>query len=293
MRLHLLDGTYELFRHYFGAPKRQAPDGREVGATRGILQSFLGLLRQEDVTHVAAAFDTEITSFRNDLFDGYKTDEGVDEELLQQFPLAERATQALGITVWSMLEFEADDALATGAARWGDAPGVEQVLLCSPDKDLAQCVRGRQVVTFDRRKRVLADDDGVREKFGVSPASIPDFLGLVGDAADGIPGLKGWGAKSSSVLLARYGHIEEIPDDANAWDVKVRGAAGLAATLKEQRDDALFYRRLATLRTDVPLAEDLDDLRWRGLHGDAFRQLCEEIGAPDLAKRAADLQEKP
>jgi len=276
--VHLVDGTYELFRSYFGAPPARSPAGTEVGATRGILRSLLSLLREDGVTHVAVAFDHVIESFRNRLFDGYKTGEGVPEDLMSQFPLAERATHALGVVVWSMVEFEADDALATGAARWGADDSVEQVVICTPDKDLTQCVRGSRVVCLDRRQRRVLDHAGTVEKFGVPPASIPDWLALVGDDADGIPGVPRWGAKSAAVVLARYGRIEAIPDDASRWEVEVRGAAALAASLRDRRPEAALYRTLATLRTDVPLEESLADLEWRGARRDEFPALLAELG---------------
>jgi 5'-3' exonuclease len=219
--LHLLDGTYELFRSYFGVPPRSAPDGREVGAVRGIIDSTLALLVDGGVTHLGVATDTVIESFRNDLFDGYKTGEGIEPELWAQFPLAERALRAIGVTVWGMIDFEADDALATAAARWMN--DVEQVVILSPDKDLMQCVEGSRVVTFNRRESKRFDQEGVREKFGIYPHSIPDYLALVGDTADGVPGLPGWGAKSSSVVLFEYDHLESIPDDVGEWNVIVRG----------------------------------------------------------------------
>ena len=278
MKIHLVDGTYELFRAYFALPSISAPDGREVGAVRGLIQTLIGLLRQPDVTHVAVAFDSEILSFRNELFEGYKTGEGTPPELLEQFSLAERATAALGLVVWPMMEFEADDALGAAAVRWQDAPGVEQIVLCSPDKDLAQVVSGERVVALDRRKNVVMDEAGVREKFGVSPASIPDYLGLVGDSADGIPGIPRWGAKGSAQVLANYGHIEKIPADAADWAINVRGAKSLATSLSENMEAALLYRQLATLRLDVPLAEDPPQLEWQGAHREPYQQLCEELG---------------
>ena len=284
MRLHLLDATYELFRAFFGGgPPRQAPDGREVKGVVGIIESTLSLLRQPDVTHVAAATDQVIRSFRNDLFDGYKTEEGMDPDILAQFPLAERALEALGVVVWRMEEFEADDALATGALRFSDE--VERVVILTPDKDLAQCVVGDRVVMFDRRRDKVIDEDGVWEKFGVGPESIPDYLGLVGDTADGIPGVPSWGAKSASTLLARYVHLDRIPPDAGDWDVKVRGAERLAAHLREHRREAGLYRHLATLRRDVPLDESLEDLEWRGVHRDAFLELCDELGFNEVRNR--------
>ncbi|MGI9648608.1 MAG: 5'-3' exonuclease [Acidimicrobiia bacterium] len=283
MQLHLLDGTYELFRSYFGAPERSAPDGTEVGAIAGIIGSTLGLLREPGVTHLAVATDYVIESFRNQMFDGYKTGEGIPEDLMGQFRLAERAWEALGITVWPMVEFEADDGLASGAWKFEDQ--VERVVLLSPDKDLAQCVDGSRVVTYDRRQEIERDEEGVWEKFGVAPSSIPDYLGLVGDTADGIPGLPGWGAKSSATVLAHYRSIEEIPDDASDWAVTVRSAAKLAETLAARREDALLYRELAVLRRDVPIEEDLDDLEWRGARRDAYEELCLELGFDGLLTR--------
>ena len=278
MKIHLIDGTYELFRAHFAMPSIAAPDGREVGAVRGLVQTLINLLRQPDVTHVAIAFDSQILSFRNELFEGYKTGEGTPSELLEQFSLAERAAAALGLVVWPMAEFEADDALGTAAVRWRDAPGVEQIVICSPDKDLAQVVRGNRVVTLDRRRDIIVDEDGVREKFGVSPASIPDYLGLVGDSADGIPGISRWGAKGTAQVLDYYGHIEQIPGDGADWVINVRGAKSLAASLSENMEAALLYRHLATLRLDVPLTEDVPDLEWQGTPQEPYQQLCDEWG---------------
>ena len=280
MNIHLIDGTYELFRAHFAVPPAKAPDGKEVGAVRGLIRTLLLLLRQDDVSHVGFAFDHVVESFRNDLFAGYKTGEGTPPELLDQFPLAERAAAAMGMTVWPMIEFEADDVIATAAARWKDAPGVGQVVICSPDKDLTQMVEARKVVCLDRRREVTLDEDGVVDKFGVSPESIPDYLGLVGDAADGIPGIPKWGAKTSSRMLARYKHIEAIPNELSQWDVELRGAAGISNSLEEHREDALFYRKLATLRLDVPLSESLEQLEWQGVRRDEFEALCAEIGFP-------------
>ena len=282
MKVHLVDGTYELFRAHFGAFPATVPDGRNVGALRGLLQTLLALLRQDDVTHVAVAFDHVIESFRNDLFDGYKTGEGMSEELLAQFDPAEIATEALGIVTWPMTEFEADDAIATAAVRFADDPRVEQVVICSPDKDLMQVVRGDKIVSLDRRREILTNEAGVVDKFGVPPESIPDYLALVGDSADGIPGVSRWGAKSASTLLARYGNIEAIPDSELLWDVKVRGAKSMAATLAEHRGDAALYKELATLRLDVPLTESLDDLEWKGARQTAFSNLCDELGFGQL-----------
>ena len=278
MKIHLVDGTYELFRAYFAMPSISAPDGREVGAIRGLVQTLINLLRQPDVTHVAVAFDSQILSFRNELFEGYKTGAETPPELLAQFPLAERAASALGLVVWPMAEFEADDALGTAAVRWQDAPGVDQIVLCSPDKDLAQVVRGDRVVTLDRRRETIMNEAGVREKFGVSPASIPDYLGLVGDSADGIPGIPRWGAKGTAQVLDHYGHIEAIPADASDWAINVRGARSLAASLADNMEAALLYRHLATLRLDVPIAETVPDLEWQGAHQQPYQQLCDELG---------------
>ena len=283
-KIHLVDGTYELFRSYFGAPKRTNADGHQVGALRGILHSMIGLLWEEDVTHVGVAFDHVIESFRNDLFDGYKTGYGLPVELTSQFHPAEDVCRALGLTVWPLVEFEADDGLATVAARFADDPAVEQVVICTPDKDMAQCVRGN-VILRDRMRKKTYDADGVREKFGVDPASIPDYLALVGDDADGIPGIPRWGAKSTATVLTRYGHIEDIPDDAAEWDIKVRGAKSLANNLSQQRDDALLYRTLATLRTDAPCDESLDELRWDGADTEALQALCDWLGDTRAMKR--------
>lgn len=285
MRVHLVDGTYELFRAHFGAPPAQSPDGKEVGATRGLLRSLLALLREDGVTHLACAFDHVIESFRNRLFAGYKTGEGIEPHLLAQFPLAERACAALGLVVWPMVDFEADDALATGAARFAQDPLIERVFICSPDKDLAQCVQGDRIVLWDRLRRRILDEPAVVEKFGVSPRSIPDWLALVGDDADGLPGVPRWGAKSAATVLARYGTLEAIPDEAAAWTVPVRGAAALAENLRSLRTDAALYRRLATLRTDVPLAEGIDDLEWRGAWRPALESLCRELGETELLER--------
>jgi 5'-3' exonuclease len=287
VRVHLVDGTYELFRAHFGAPPATAPDGRQVGATRGLLRSMFSLVTNEGATHVACAFDHVIESFRNGLFAGYKTSEGVPPELLAQFPLAERACSALGLVVWPMVEFEADDALAAGAARYAALPEVEQVLVCTPDKDLAQCVVGQRVVCVDRRRRTVLDEAGVAAKFGVPPVSIPDFLALVGDSADGYPGLPRWGEKSAGAVLARYGHLEAIPDFAASWTVGVRGSLALADSLRERREEALLYRKLATLRQDVPLPEELPDLEWRGARRAALLTLCQEIGEDELPQRVA------
>ncbi len=283
MKLHLLDGTYELFRAHFGAPPRAAPDGRPVGATHGLVASTLALLAEPGITHLAAAFDSVIESFRNDVYPGYKTGEGIDPDLFDQFPLAERAMRAIGVTTWSMYEYEADDALATAAHRWRDE--VEQVVILSPDKDMAQCFGDPRVVGYDRRKGAFIDRDGVMEKFGVAPESIPDYLALVGDAADALPGLPGWGAKSSATVLAHYRHLESIPLEPERWEVKVRGAVQLGATLRSRMGEALLYRFLARLRRDVPLPDSLGDLEWRGVPRASFDHLCDELGFDRLRRR--------
>jgi 5'-3' exonuclease len=287
VELHLVDATYELFRaHYSPRPPVRAPDGRDVGAVTGLLYTLLALLRDEGATHVGCATDHVIRSFRNRLYDGYKTEAGVPRELLAQFPLAERAMEALGVVVWPMVEFEADDALATAAARWQDRPAVERIWICTPDKDLAQCVSGERVVLRDRRRGLTIDDKAVRAKWGVAPESIPDYLGLVGDAADGFPGLPGWGARSAAAVLARFTHLEAIPASVGDWHVDVRSAAGLNATLRARWEEALLYRQLATLRLDAPVPQtDPEELRWRGARRDAFTALCEELGARGLAQR--------
>ncbi len=287
MQIHLLDATYELFRAHFGRPPRAGIDGEPVGATLGVLESVLSLLREDGVTHLGCATDHVIRSWRNERYAGYKTDEGMPPELLGQFGLVEEGLRALGVVVWPMIEFEADDGLAAAAARFADDPAVERVVILSPDKDMAQCVRedGR-VVTFDRRQGRFYDADGVEGKFGVRPASMPDYLALVGDSADGFPGLPGWGARSAATVLSRYPHLEEIPDSANAWDLKVRAAASLARTLAEGREEALLYRELATLRTDAPIPQtDPEQLRWRGLDRVAFEAMALRLRAPRLLER--------
>jgi 5'-3' exonuclease len=285
MRIHLLDGTYELFRAFYAAPSARGRDGAEVGAARVLCRSLSGFLAAEGVTHAAVAFDTVIESFRNELFAGYKTGEGIDPELWAQFPLAERVTRALGLVTWSMIEFEADDALATFASRAGADPRVERVLVVTPDKDLAQCVCGSRIVGYDRHRKIVLDADGVVAKFGVPPAAIPDYLALVGDSADGIPGVPRWGAKSAAAVLARFGDLTLIPLDAAAWGIAVRGADALAASLREHLDAALLYRELATLRLDVPLAESVDDLGWRGADRTLMAALAAELDEPGILDR--------
>jgi len=287
MKIHLIDGTYELFRNYFGAPPKQAPDGREVGATLGLLRSLLMLLTSPKVTHVACAFDHVIKSFRNDLYSGYKTGEGVDPNLLAQFPLAEEVVAALGVVVWPTVEFEADDALATATAHFKKNKSVEQIVICSPDKDLAQLVSGKRIVCWDRRREIVLDEKGLIEKFGVRPQSIPDWLALVGDSADGYPGIPGWGAKSSSAVLAHFGHLESIPNDSGKWKLKAISpgrAASLAESLMQHREEALLYRKLATLREDVPMKEKLSDLKWQGAY-DELKKICHKLGDDRIPAR--------
>jgi len=284
VQVHLFDGTYELFRAWFGAPPA-VHDGREVGATRGFIRSLAGVLRAGKITHGGVAFDHVIESFRNELFAGYKTGDGVDERLFAQFELAERAAAALGIAVWPMIEFEADDAIATAAARAAANPRVEQVRIAAVDKDMCQCVIGTRVVRWDRWKDELLDEAGVIAKHGVLPDSIPDWLALVGDTADGIPGIAGWGKTSAAKLLMKWRAIEAIPDDPARWGVDVRGADRLAAALAAARADALLYKRLATLRVDCPIACDVDALAWRGPDRAALAALCAELGLPADAVR--------
>jgi 5'-3' exonuclease len=284
VRVHLLDGTYELFRHYFAVPKKQTPDGAEVGALNGVLGSVLGML-EGGVTHLAVATDHVIESFRNELWPGYKSSAGVPEDLLSQFWPLEDALRAMGVVVWAMTDVEADDALAAGAVKAAADKRVEQVLICTPDKDVGQVVSGKRIVQFDRRKREMRDADGVVAKFGVPPESIADYLALVGDSSDGFPGLQGWGPKSAATALAHYGHIEAIPDDVGEWDVSFRGAPMLANTLRDNRDLALLFKDLATLRTDVKLFSKVDELEWTSAVP-SFAKLCDVLGAPELASRA-------
>ncbi|MDQ6852534.1 MAG: flap endonuclease [Actinomycetota bacterium] len=283
MQIHLVDGTYELFRYFFALPGHLDDDGVEVDAVRGVLGSVLGLL-EDGATHVGVATDHIIESFRNDLWPGYKTGAGIDPALFTQFPLLEDALRALGVTVWAMVEVEADDALAAAARVATDDPRVERVIICTPDKDLAQCVSDPRVVQLDRRQGRMFDEAAVREKFGVGPESIPDWLALVGDNADGFPGLPGWGAKSAATVLARYEHIDAIPEDAGAWDVTVRGAPKLATALADGRNDVELFRTLATLRVDAPVGV-VDDWRWRGPTAE-LEAWSQRLGAPDLLTRA-------
>ena len=289
MRLHLIDGTFELFRaHYSKRPDRVAPNGMDVKATVGVLSSLIGLLEESDeqVTHLAVAFDNPIESFRNALFDGYKTSEGMEPAILAQFDLVEKAVAALGVTVWSMDRYEADDALATAARRWRDQ--VAQVRILTPDKDLGQCVTGNRVVLVDRIRRRVIDEDGVRAKHGCAPASIPDWLALVGDTADGIPGVPGFGAKTAAALLAEYETVEAIPARSAHWSVKLRGAMRLAATLEGMREEVALYKHLATLAEDVPVPQSLADLRWTGARRSELDRIGRELGG--LAMRPSRYQ---
>lgn len=284
MKIHLIDGTYELFRNHFGAPPKKSTGGMEVGATLGLMRSLLMLLQSPGVTHMAVAFDHVIESFRNKLYLGYKTSEGVDPILLAQFQLAEKAVSALGVVVWSMVKFEADDALATAAERFKKIKGVEQILVCSPDKDLSQLVEGNRVVCWDRRREIIIDQKGVVEKFGVEPESIPDYLALVGDSADGYPGIPGWGAKSTSTVLAKFKHIESIPKDPNKLGLGLGRATTLVENLQQNYKDALLFRELSTLRHDVPLKEDLGDLKWQGAYP-RLKKLCQELRDERIPER--------
>jgi 5'-3' exonuclease len=287
MKLHLVDATFELFRAFYspGRPMEHGPDGRPVNAVHGLIDSMLSLLREPDVTHIAAATDHVIESWRNDVYPGYKSSLGMPRELLSQFDDAERALRALGIVTWAMVEDEADDAIATAVARFGDDPRIEQVIICSVDKDLSQCVQDDRVVLRDRMRRITYDEAAVIAKFGVRPESIPDYLALVGDSSDGYPGLPGWGSRSAAAVLHRFGRIDEIPDSPLDWELPLRGASRLAATLRDQRTDALLYRRLAVLNRDSAISESLDDLEWRGALRDEFLALCEELGLDRLRAR--------
>ena len=287
MDIHLVDATYELFRAYHAPrPPVHGRDGMSLGAVAGLVETLLFLLRREGATHVGCAHDRVIRSFRNDLGPGYKTEAGVPADLLAQFPVAEEAIRALGLVLWPMVEVEADDALATAAARFSGAPGVERVVICTVDKDLAQCVRDGRVVLRDRRRQVTYDEAAVVERWGVPPAAIPDYLALVGDAADGFPGLPGFGPRTAAALLARFGRLEAIPGEASSWDVPVRGPERLAATLRERRADAFLFRHLATLRTDVDLGErDPGDLLWRGTPRTAWAEFCGRWELPSLDRR--------
>ncbi len=284
LHVHLVDGTYELFRYFFAVPSALDANENEIGAVRGVLTSVLSLI-EGGATHVGVATDHVVESFRNDLYPGYKTSEGVPAPLLSQFPLLEEALESMGIVVWPMVRYEADDALASAAAKAARDERVEQVIICTPDKDLAQCVVGSRVVQLDRRREILRDEGGVVSKWGVKPESIPDYLAVVGDSADGFPGLPGWGPKAAALTFAQYRHLEEVPKDWRQWPPALRGAQRLAAVLFEQWDDVLLYRTLATLKLDVPVFETVDELQWKGPRPD-FEQYCQRIRTPGLHARA-------
>lgn len=284
MKIHLVDGTYELFRAHFGAPPKKAPNGQEVGATLGLIRSMLLLLSGPEVTHVAVAFDHVIESFRNKMYAGYKSSEGVDPVILNQFPLAEASIKALGMVTWPMSKFEADDAIAAAVAKFKRSKQLEQIVICSVDKDLTQMVDGERVICWDRRREITLNEKGVIEKFGVPPESIPDFLALVGDSADGYPGIQGWGEKSTSAVLAKYKHIESIPKDPNRLGLGLGRATTLLENLQKNFKDALLFRELSTLRTDVPIKETLADLKWQGVYP-RFKKVCEELGNQGIPER--------
>lgn len=284
-KVYLVDGTFELFRAYYANIPGKAPDGTNVGATIGFCRGLIQLIKKQDPCYLAVAFDHVIESFRNDLFEGYKTGEGIEPELWAQFSLAEEAVRAMGIPLWSMVEFEADDALATGAVKYAQDSPKCQIVLCSPDKDLAQVVRGERIVMWDRIRDTTLNEQGVQEKFGVGPSAIADLLALVGDKADGVPGIPKWGMKSASTLLARYGSLGNIPLDEAQWDIKVRGAKGLCENLKAQIEDAKLYKTLTTLRLDVPIKESLDDLKWQGVSGE-WQGFKDKIGDHGLSNFA-------
>jgi 5'-3' exonuclease len=284
MNVHLIDGTYELFRHFFAVPAAKDGKGQEIGAVRGVLTSVLSMI-ERDATRLGVATDHVVESFRNDLYPGYKTSEGVEAELLSQFPILEEALEAMGVVVWPMIEFEADDALASAAAKAAQNDDVAQVLICTPDKDLSQCVVGTRVVQLDRRQNIVRDEAGVVAKFGVGPHSIPDYLAVVGDSADGFPGVAGWGQKAAAAVLSHYPHLEDIPRDWREWDPSIRKARTLSEALFGAWDDALLFRRLATLRVDAPVFNTVDELRWRGPRP-GFEEYCRRMKAPDLLRRA-------
>lgn len=290
MNVHLIDGTYELFRYFFAVPSATDAKGQEVGAARGVVASVLSMLEQE-ATHIGVATDHVVESFRNDLYPGYKTSEGVPPELLAQFPILEEALQAMGVVVWPMVQFEADDALASAAAKAARDERVKQVLICTPDKDLSQCVTGTRVVQLDRRREILRDEAGVVAKFGVKPDSIPDYLALVGDSADGYPGLPGWGAKAASLTLSQYPHFEAIPKDWKQWHPSIRRAQALSTVLFSGWNDALLFRTLATLRLDVPVFDAVEELRWKGPRP-VFEEYCQSMKAGDLLVRAKTAKTK-
>jgi 5'-3' exonuclease len=283
MDVYLVDGTYELFRHFFAVPKVTDTNGQEIGAVRGVLNSVLSMI-ERGATHIGVATDHVVESFRNDLYPGYKTSEGVPPELLSQFPVLENALEAMGVVVWPMVQYEADDALASAAAKAAQDHRVRQVLICTPDKDLSQCVVGTRVVQLDRRQNILRDEAGVVAKFGVKPQSIPDYLAVVGDSADGFPGLPGWGAKAAALTLSQYPHLEDIPKDWRAWHPSIKKALSLSESLFSAWNDALLFRTLATLRLDVPAFDTVENLRWKGAHSN-FEEYCQRMKSPDLFRR--------
>jgi 5'-3' exonuclease len=284
MDIHLIDGTYELFRYFFAVPEAKDVEGQEVGAVRGVLASVLSML-ENGATHIGVATDHVVESFRNELYSGYKTSEGVAPELLSQFPVLEDVLAAMGVMVWPMVYYEADDALASAAIKASQDARVRQVLICTPDKDLSQCVAGTRIVQLDRRREVLRDENGVIAKFGVKPESIADYLAVVGDSADGFPGLSGWGAKAAALVFSQYPHLEDVPKDFREWHPSIRKARSLSESLFAGWDDALLYRTLATLRLDVPVFESVDDLRWQGPRP-SFEEHCRRMKAPNLLRRA-------
>jgi 5'-3' exonuclease len=284
MKIHLVDGTYELFRAHFGAPPKKSLSRQEVGATLGLIRSMMLLLNDPEVTHVAVAFDHVIESFRNKMYAGYKSSEGVDPVILNQFPLAEAAIKALGLVIWPMVKFEADDAIAAAVAKFKKVKSVEQIVICSVDKDLTQMVEGQHVVCWDRRREIVLDEKGVVEKFGISPESIPDYLALVGDSADGYPGIQGWGAKSTASVLAKFKHIESIPKDPKKLPLGLGRATTLVENLGQNYKDALLFRELSTLRTDVPLKENLSDLKWQGAYKQ-LKEVCQKLGDERIPER--------
>jgi len=290
MDVYLIDGTYELFRHFYAVPAAQDANGREIGAVRGVLRSVLSMIEQ-GATHIGVATDHVIESFRNDLYAGYKTGEGVAPTLLSQFPVLEEALEDMGVVVWPMIEFEADDALASAAAKAARDDAVRQAIICTPDKDLGQCVVGTRVVQLDRRRCILRDAAGVEAKFGVKPESIPDYLAVLGDAADGYPGIPGWGEKAASLTLSRYGHLENLPKDWRSWHSSIANARRLAASLFSSWDDALLFRTLATLRIDAHVFTSLEELRWKGPRT-SFEGCCRAMASPDLFARTATAAEK-
>jgi 5'-3' exonuclease len=290
MDVHLIDGTYELFRHFFAVPASADVNGQEIGAVRGVLTSVLSMI-ESGATHIGVATDHVVESFRNDLYPGYKTSEGVEPELLSQFPVLEEALEAMGVVVWPMVYFEADDALASAAGNAAKDGSVKRVLICTPDKDLSQCVVGTRVVQLDRRQNILRDEAGVVAKFGVSPQSIPDYLAVVGDSADGFPGVRGWGAKAAALALSQYPHLEDIPKDWKEWHPSIRKARGLSESLFSAWNDALLFRTLATLRLDVPVFDTVEDLRWKGPRAN-FEEYCQRIKSPGLFSRVQAAKSK-